>query len=125
MITVEEVIEIHDRVISEYGGLQGIRDRNLLESSIEGIYQSFAGYEFYPSVLDKIARLGFNIIANHPFTDGNKRTAYVCMTVLFDVNNININETKVANIDKIIIDVGSSEVDFEEFRENIYKLVEE
>lgn len=46
------------------------------------------------------------------------------MTVLFDVNNININETKVANIDKIIIDVGSSEVDFEEFRENVYKLVE-
>lgn len=124
MITVEEVIEIHDRVISEYGGLQGIRDKNLLESSVEGIYQSFGGYEFYPSVLDKIARLAFNIIANHPFSDGNKRTAYVCMTVLFDVNDINISETKVASIDKTIIDVGSGKIDFEEFRENIYKLIE-
>lgn len=124
MITVEEVIEIHDRVLSQYGGLQGIRDRNLLESSVEGIYQSFGEFEFYPTVLDKIARLTFNIIANHPFSDGNKRTAYVCMTVLLDTNNININETKVANIDKLIIDVGSSKIDFEEFRENVYKLVE-
>lgn len=124
MITVEEVIEIHDRVISQYGGLQGIRDRNLLESSVEGIYQSFGGYEFYPSVLDKIARLTFNIIANHPFSDGNKRTAYVCMSVLLDTNDIKVDEDKVANIDKIIIDVGSSKIDFEEFRESIYKLVE-
>lgn len=124
MITVGGVIEIHDRVLSQYGGLQGIRDRNLLESSVEGIYQSFGEYEFYPTVLDKIARLAFNIIANHPFNDGNKRTAYVCITVLLVSNNIKINETKLANIDKLIIDVGSSRIDFEVFRESVYKLVE-
>lgn len=124
MITVEDVIEIHNRVLSQYGGLQGIRDRNLLESSVEGIYQSFGEYEFYPTVLDKIARLAFNIITNHPFNDGNKRTAYVCITVLLDSNNIKINETKLANIDKLIIDVGSSKIDFEVFRESVYKLVE-
>lgn len=124
MITLKGVIEIHDRVISKYGGLQGIRDRNLLESSVEGIYQSFGEYEFYPSILDKIARLAFNIIANHPFSDGNKRTAYVCMTLLLKDNNININETKVANLDKAIIDVASGKIDFEVFRENVYKLIE-
>ncbi len=82
MITKDEVLLIHDQVVKLHGGANGVRDMNGLESAIARPYQSFAGYDLYPSCFEKSAAVGESIIMNHPFVDGNKRTGYVLMELL-------------------------------------------
>ena len=72
-ITPEDVILIHSRVIHRSGGLDGLRDRAGLEAAIAAPLQSFGGQDLFPTVIEKIARLGYGLAANHAFNDGNKR----------------------------------------------------
>ena len=72
-LTINEVIEIHEKLISATGGSSGIRDVRLLESAVFGCYQSYDGNDLYPSLIEKSARMAFVICKNHPFIDGNKR----------------------------------------------------
>ena len=72
-LTKEQIILLHKQLIDSFGGIHGVRDNNLLESALAAPYQSFAGVEFFPGVVDKAVRLGFGLIKNHPFIDGNKR----------------------------------------------------
>ena len=80
MISREEVLAIHDILLSRFGGRQGVRDQVLLDSAINRPFQTFDGQELYPSPIDKASALFESIITNHPFVDGNKRTAYVLMS---------------------------------------------
>lgn len=73
--SVEDIIRLHDLTIAVHGGLPGIRDRGMLESAVGQIDQTFGGIELYPTIEEKAARLAFGIAMNHPFLDGNKRTA--------------------------------------------------
>lgn len=79
MISIEEVEIIHDILIDRFGGAKGIRDYGNLSSAIARPYQTFDGLELYPEPIEKAAALFESIISNHPFIDGNKRTAYVLM----------------------------------------------
>ena len=72
ILTVEEIIEAHSRLIQKTGGLNGIRDRALLESVVFNILSSFDGIEVYPSIEKKAARLMYSLVKNHSFLDGNK-----------------------------------------------------
>ena len=72
-LTKDQIILLHEQLINSFGGIHGIRDDGLLESALAAPYQSFAGTEFYPGIVDKAVRLGFGLIKNHPFLDGNKR----------------------------------------------------
>ena len=72
ILTVEEIIETHSRLIQKTGGLNGIRDRALLESAVFNILSSFDGIEVYPSIEEKEARLMYSLVKNHSFLDGNK-----------------------------------------------------
>lgn len=81
MITKAEVLLIHDQVVLLHGGANGVRDIGGLESAIARSYQSFAGEELYPSCFEKAAAIGESIIMNHPFVDGNKRTAHISKVV--------------------------------------------
>lgn len=69
-VTVDDVIALHSHVIEKSGGLDGLRDRNILESAISAPLQSFGGKELFPTDLEKIARIGFGLAANHAFLDG-------------------------------------------------------
>lgn len=80
-ITREEALAIHTAVINKFGGLDGVRDEGLLESALAQPFQSFAGIELYPDVEAKACRYAYGIIKNHPFVDGNKRTATALMGV--------------------------------------------
>ena len=77
MISIAEVEKIHDILIEKFGGLKGIRDHGILDSAINRPYQTFDGKDLYPDPVDKAAAIFESIISNHPFVDGNKRTAYV------------------------------------------------
>lgn len=81
-LTLEEILEIHDEMLIRFGGLAGIRDANLLHSVIETPKAAMFGQEMYPSIYEKAAIYLYLITRNHPFNDGNKRTAYV-VTLLF------------------------------------------
>lgn len=72
-LTLAEVLELHRLVITQTGGGQGLRDLGLLESAIAQPRQTFGGQDLYPDLPAKAAALGFSLIANHPFIDGNKR----------------------------------------------------
>ena len=70
----EEVLVIHAAAIERFGGLDGLRDEGLLDSTLAQPFQTFDGADLYPSAIDKACRYAFGIISDHPFIDGNKRT---------------------------------------------------
>jgi death-on-curing protein len=88
ILSVADVAELHERIIKVTGGSFGIRDLGLLESAVIGCYQSFGGVDLYPTVIHKAARIAYAICKNHPFIDGNKRTAVTSMLVLLRMNDI-------------------------------------
>ena len=81
-VTVDDVIAIHSRVIEKSGGLDGLRDRSILESAVSAPLQSFGGKELFPTDLEKIARIGFGLAANHAFLDGKKRIGAMVVQIL-------------------------------------------
>ena len=88
ILTVDEIITLHSKLIAATGGSVGLRDRGLLESAVMNCYQTFEGEELYPSVIEKAARMAFAICANHPFVDGNKRVAVTTLLVILRLNDI-------------------------------------
>ncbi len=87
----DKVELLHQMIAEETGGAIGIRDEGLLESAIEGIFQTFDGRELYPTKEEKGARLGYMLISNHAFLDGNKRIGMHVMLTFLEVNGIRIN----------------------------------
>ncbi len=79
---VEVVKSIHSRIIIATGGSPGVRDHGLLAASLSSPFQTFGGKDLHPGIVEKAAALASGIIRNHPFVDGNKRTAYVLMRIL-------------------------------------------
>jgi prophage maintenance system killer protein len=78
-LSLSEVLILHRRLIEQSGGTTGLRDLGLLEASLAQPRQSFAGIDLYPELSDKAACLGYSLIQNHPFIDGNKRVGHAAM----------------------------------------------
>ena len=78
-VTLAEVEELHRLVILQSGGASGVRDRGGLESSVYQPLQSFGDHDLYPSIVEKAAALGYLLIQNHPFLDGNKRIGHAAL----------------------------------------------
>lgn len=85
-VTTEDVILIHSRIIQGSGGLDGLRDRAGLEAAIAAPLQSFGGQDLFPTAVEKIARLGYGLAANHAFIDGNKRIGAMMVQLLLKWN---------------------------------------
>jgi len=101
--STERVLLLHQLMIAQTGGSDGLRDRGLLESAVESIYASFDGQELYPSKQEKGAKLGYALIANHAFVDGNKRIGMYAMLTFLEVNGIHLN---CGNEDVIKVGLG-------------------
>ena len=116
VLSKRQILMLHSMLIAQSGGLDGLRDEGLLESAINTPLQTFAGQELYPTVLEKAARLGFGLIHNHPFLDGNKRIGTHAMLVFLDINNIALS---YADDDLIaaILRVASGDMDESELLE--------
>ena len=87
-ITKEQALALHQRMAEATGGSVGVRDEGLLESALEGVFATFGGQELYPTTEEKGARLGFSLISNHAFVDGNKRIGMLIMLTFLAVNGI-------------------------------------
>ena len=94
ILTTEEIIEIHKKLIQATGGSHGIRDMGLLESAVLGCTQTFGGEELYPTIIGKASRLAFSICKNHPFIDGNKRVAVTVLLVILRMNDVILSFTQ-------------------------------
>ena len=86
----EKVLLLHQLIAEETGGSVGVRDEGLLESALEGAFASFDGQDFYPTKEEKGARLGYTLISNHAFVDGNKRIGMYIMLTFLEVNGIRL-----------------------------------
>ena len=89
----EMVLLLHQLLVESQGGEPGIRDHNLLDSALENVYQTFDGVDLYPTKEEKGARLGYALIRNHAFVDGNKRIGMLAMLTFFKVNGIKLDYT--------------------------------
>ena len=89
----DKVLLLHKLIAEETGGSIGVRDEALLESALENAFAGFGDTEFYPSKEEKGARLGYTLISNHAFVDGNKRIGMYVMLTFLEVNGIHMNCT--------------------------------
>lgn len=111
MIDIAEVIEIHNTLLHEFGGLSGIRDEGLLKSALERPFSGFGDVEFYATPEEKGAAILESIVVNHPFLDGNKRTGYVLMRLLLMQYGKDI-EANQSEKYEFMISVASSTIDY-------------
>ncbi len=112
-LTLEEVLEMHDAFIEKFGGLQGVRDLNLLLSAIEIPKTAMFGEDLYPTVYDKAAAYLFHIVQNHPFNDANKRTGFGAAYLFLRANRAPILLGDKA-FENLVIEVAKGKVNKEE-----------
>jgi death-on-curing protein len=123
-LTIAEVLETYQRVMQQTGGLVGIRDLGAPESAIAQPYMTFGGNELYPSLAEKAAALGFSLIQNHPFADGNKRTGHAAMESFLAVNGHEISASTEEQVE-IILSVASGKLNRQKFTEWLSHRIQE
>ena len=102
----EKVLLLHKLLAEATGGSIGVRDEGLLDSALESAFSGFGDREFYPAKEEKGARLGYCLITNHAFVDGNKRIGIYVMLSFLEMNGIRIQCT-----DEEIVEIGLSLAD--------------
>ncbi|MCK6438684.1 MAG: type II toxin-antitoxin system death-on-curing family toxin [Planctomycetes bacterium] len=90
-LTYDDVLELHGDMIRHFGGSPGLRDQGLLESALAQPMQSFGGQYVHENIFDMAAAYCFHIAKNHPFVDGNKRTAAYAALIFFGANGIQMS----------------------------------
>ena len=123
--TIQDIYELHNQLEEVFILSSGVRDENLLASAVNTPFQTFMGNDLYPSLYDKAAQLCYGIVKNHPFTDGNKRTALHSMYVYLIINGFDITATQ-QEVEDLIIDVAAGNMTNTELaewlRENTIKI---
>jgi death-on-curing protein len=90
-LSIVQVLMLHQRIIETSGGAFGLRDLGLLQSALAQPQLTFDGVDLYPSAIEKAAALGFSMILNHPFVDGNKRVGHGVMEAFLMLNGFEID----------------------------------
>ena len=112
-LSKEKVLQLHKLLVQETGGGEGLRDEGLLESALASAFSGFDGNAFYPSIVEKGARLGYALISNHAFFDGNKRIGIFVLLIFLETNGVHIictNDTIAA----VGLAVASGSMDYTE-----------
>lgn len=110
-LTKKQILTLHSQLIKAYGGSDGIRDENLLESALESPFQSFGGKDLYPSIQAKAARLCYGLVKNHAMADGNKRIGVHVMLVFLEINGYDLEYSQKELVD-LIFGVAEGEKDY-------------
>ena len=102
-LSKDKVLQLHQLIARQSGGSADLRDEGLLYSALEGAFQTFDGVDLYPSIEEKGARLGFSLVSNHAFVDGNKRIGIYVLLTFLEVNGIALEAT-----DDELVEIGLS-----------------
>jgi death-on-curing protein len=119
-LTFNEVLRIYEVVMEKSGGLAGIRDMGALSSSIAQPRMTFDNRELYPTVFEKAAALGFSLISNHPFVDGNKRIGHAAMEIFLVLNGYEIT-ADVDEQERLILSIAAGKTSRKELNDWLYK----
>lgn len=115
-LTLNEVLQLHHRVVEQSGGSVGIHSIEALESALAQPRMTFSGEDLYPTIVEKAAALGFSLIRNHPFVDGNKRTGHAAMEVSLILNGYEI-DASVDEQERIILQLAAGGLERKAFTE--------
>ncbi len=113
ILTLRQILLLHEAMIEKHGGSSGIRDRGMFESAIHRPFATFAGADLYPDIYLKAAALVQSIVKNHPFVDGNKRTAFVSAFMFLKKNGIDLIVEKAAGV-KFVLNVANENLSVDE-----------
>ncbi len=113
-LTVDEVLELHRLVLAQSGGGSGVREPNALDSAVAQPRMTFGGDDLYASLVEKAAALGFSLVKNHPFVDGNKRIGHAAMETLLVLNGHEI-VADVESQERVVLDLAAGQLARESF----------
>jgi len=113
-LSLSEILELHERIVSSSGGSHGIRDIKSLESSINQPRQTFEQNDLYPNTVSKAAALCFFLVKNHPFIDGNKRIGHAAMETFLILNGYEIT-AGVDEQEQIMLELASGNITLQNF----------
>jgi death-on-curing protein len=112
-ISEEKVLLLHEIITEETGGSPSVRDMALLDSALESAFATFGGEELYPTTEEKGARIGFSLISNHAFVDGNKRIGMYVLLVFLEINGVKLRPTN-EEVVRVGLAVAAGEMRYEE-----------
>ena len=104
-LTLGEVLELHRRVVAQTGGASALRDLGALESAVAQPRMTFGGEDLYPDLPAKAAALGFSLIRNHPFVDGNKRIGHAALETFLVLNGFEL-DAPVPEAEQVVLEVA-------------------
>lgn len=117
-----DIVHIHSKLVADFGGSDGIRDDGILESAINAPLQTFGSQDLYPSIVDKIARLSFGLVMDHPFFDGNKRIAAAALYLGLSANEVVFNASDEETI-KEFLGLASGKINYQAFLSWVYSKI--
>ena len=113
-LKIGEVLSLYQQVMKRSGGKPGLMNVGALESSLAQPKQAFEGKDLYPGIVEKAAVLGFSMISNHPFTDGNKRIGHACIELFLMLNGHEI-DAPVSEQEDVILRVADGSLQLPDF----------
>ncbi len=113
VLSKDQILLLHKQLIKETGGSEGIRDEGLLDAAINAPFQSFNGKDIFLTVEEKAARLGYGLVRNHAFVDGNKRIGAHAMLVFFVLNGVELTYTQ-DELSDVFLNIASGEYKYED-----------
>ncbi|MEM6362967.1 MAG: type II toxin-antitoxin system death-on-curing family toxin [Planctomycetota bacterium] len=109
-LSADDVIAIHAVIAESSGGSKGLHDRGMLESAVAQANMTFDGNDLYPSLIEKASAVGYSLIANHPFVDGNKRIGHACIEAILMLNGYELF-ADLDDAEEIILAVAAGRTD--------------
>lgn len=109
-LTLNELLQLHRRLIEQFGGSAGIRNMGALESALAQPRMTFGGEDLYPTIVEKASALGFSLIGSHPFVDGNKRTGHAALEIFLILNGYEI-DASVDEQEDIILQLAAGQLE--------------
>lgn len=109
-LTLADVIRIHVDQMERYGGRPGLRDTGLLQSALSMPQASFAEEWLHRDLFEMASAYGFHIAQNHPFVDGDKRTALACALVFLELNGVSLADPD-GRLYRAMIDIAAGDMD--------------
>lgn len=114
-LSIGEVLILYQRIMTESGGKMGIQSLSSLESSLSQPRMTFAGKDLYPTIVEKAAILGFSLIENHPFHDGNKRIGHAAVETFLILNSFEI-DAPIAEQEQTMLEIAGGKMSLESFK---------
>lgn len=122
-LTLTQVLELHVHIQSRTGGAIGVRDLAGLKSALSQPQMTFGGDDLYPTLIDKASALGFSLVMNHPFVDGNKRIGHAVMEAFLLLNDLVINAS-VDEQEETFLKLAAGELTREAFTDWIQRITQ-